>query len=104
MVSTNELRQTLRATLGVGGILLVVLNLVTTIRVRVSIARSLIVVINIFALIVVGNTTPDSNRFSMSGQTNIPLQQTYVRNERGGNESPGNFQFVLKRFLFGLNI
>ena len=58
MVSNNELRQTIRGTLGVGG----------------------------------GNGTPDSNRFSISGQTNN--QQTYIRNG-GGNDAPGNLNTCL---------
>jgi len=54
MVSNNELRQTIRGTLGVGG----------------------------------GNGTPDSSRFSMSGQTSNQLPQAYIRNG-GSSDTPG---------------
>ena len=43
-------------------------------------------------LFVGGNGTPDSNRFSISGQTNN--QQTYIRNG-GGNDAPGNLNTYL---------
>ena len=46
-----------------------------------------------YDIFVGGNGTPDSNRFSISGQTGN--QQTYIRNG-GGNEAPGSLNIGLR--------
>ena len=89
MVSNNELRQTVRGTLGVGGNAIVHIE---TICFDYANFYFKPIILDIYysniMILLGGNGTPDSSRFSISGQTGNQLPPSYIRNG-GSSDTPG---------------
>ena len=96
MVSNNELRQTVRGTLGVGGNTIVHIETICYDNaIFYVLSRNLPIILDIYyskiMILLGGNGTPDSSRFSISGQTGNQLPPSYIRNG-GSSDTPGIMQ------------
>ena len=88
MVSNNELRQTVRGTLGVGGNTIVHIEAICFDYANFYKPIILDIYYSNIMILLGGNGTPDSSRFSISGQTGNQLPPSYIRNG-GSSDTPG---------------